>query len=47
MNTPDQQIDRSLFRDNEEPDISSYEDKPKMSKFKAARLGYVVDSDDN
>jgi hypothetical protein len=47
MNTPAQQIDRSLFRDNEEPDISSYEDKPKMSKFKAARLGYVVDSDEN
>jgi hypothetical protein len=47
MNTPSQQIDRSLFTENDELDMYSYEDKPKMSKFKAARLGCKVDSDED
>jgi hypothetical protein len=47
MNIPGHQIDRSLFTENDELDMYSYEDKPKMSKFKAARLGYIVDSDED
>jgi hypothetical protein len=45
MSTPNQQIDRRLFKAvNQEENVDLDEVKPKISKFKAARLGYIDDN---
>jgi hypothetical protein len=39
MDAPNREIDRSQFRESEHVDEDDYDEKPKMSRFKASRLG--------